>query len=265
KDIWKNENKLSTGALWIEFLRFYTEQFNYEEHIVTIRQIEPLLKCEKGWFRQTIAIEDPFELSHNLAGGLSPRNWIVIRRVFIRARQQFGVQPEHIDISNPDMLFIEETLFNIDDLCPTNAPKRCEWCKGPYHIRKRCPKLAALANENEKKKRTTNYNEQQSYMNNHSTYLSNNVQDNIRYYNNTRNGYNQPKSAPPNQRPFQYAVNEKSREFHNSFEQSTNNSRRSYPYNHYRKECYICKSTEHLKAECPSQKKHAVQQQKFSS
>jgi DNA polymerase sigma len=61
-------------------LRFYTEQFNYDEHVVTIRQTEPLLKHEKGWFRQTIAIEDPFELSHNLAGGLSPRsiliNWL---------------------------------------------------------------------------------------------------------------------------------------------------------------------------------------------
>jgi terminal uridylyltransferase len=72
--MWKTENRLSTGALWIEFLRFYTEQCNYEEHVVTIRQIEPLFKHEKGWFRQTIAIEDPFELSHNLAGGLSPRS-----------------------------------------------------------------------------------------------------------------------------------------------------------------------------------------------
>ena len=60
KQRWKKENNLSTGALWIEFLRFYTEQFNYEDHVVTIRQSEPLLKQEKGWFRQTIAIEDPF-------------------------------------------------------------------------------------------------------------------------------------------------------------------------------------------------------------
>ena len=74
KDLWKNENTLSTGALWVEFLRYYTEQCNYEEHVVTIRQKKPLLKHEKGWFRQTIAIEDPFELSHNLAGGLSPRS-----------------------------------------------------------------------------------------------------------------------------------------------------------------------------------------------
>jgi terminal uridylyltransferase len=65
---------LSVGALWIEFLRFYTEQFNYDEHVVSIRQKAPLLKHEKGWFRQSIAIEDPFELSHNLAGGLSVRS-----------------------------------------------------------------------------------------------------------------------------------------------------------------------------------------------
>lgn len=78
--MWKNENKLSIGALWIEFLRFYTEQFNYE-HVVTIRQIEPLLKYEKGWFRQTIAIEDPFELSHNLAGGLSVKSKVFIEFV----------------------------------------------------------------------------------------------------------------------------------------------------------------------------------------
>ncbi len=82
KQKWKTENKLSTGALWIEFLRFYTEQFNYDEHVVTIRQKEPLLKHEKGWFRQTIAIEDPFELSHNLAGGLSPRSIHIKDSVF---------------------------------------------------------------------------------------------------------------------------------------------------------------------------------------
>ncbi|CAF1121495.1 unnamed protein product [Rotaria sp. Silwood1] len=264
KDIWKNENKLSSGALWIEFLRFYTEQFNYDEHIVTIRQIEPLTKQEKGWFRQTIAIEDPFELSHNLAGGLSPRNWIIIRRVFIRARQQFAIQPENVNISNPDMSSIEETLFNIDDLCPTNAPKRCEWCRGPYHIRKRCPKLASLANENEKKKRTTNYTTQQHYMNNHSTYLSNKSRDYVQS-NNNGNGYQQPKSAPPNQRPFQYTTNEKRRDFHNSLDEPTNNSHRSHQHNQFRKECYICNSTDHLKAQCPLQQKNTVQRQKLSS
>ena len=86
-----------------------------------------MLKHEKGWFRQTVAIEDPFELSHNLAGGLSIRSntcrcllnmylfdcrsdWTLIRRVFIRARQQFGLQAKDIDISKPDMQMIEVRL-----------------------------------------------------------------------------------------------------------------------------------------------------------
>ncbi|CAF1357778.1 unnamed protein product [Rotaria sp. Silwood1] len=63
-------NKLSSGELWIELLRYYTELFDYEKNIVTIRQYEPLSRLEKGWFRQTIAIEDPFILTHNLADTL---------------------------------------------------------------------------------------------------------------------------------------------------------------------------------------------------
>ncbi len=42
-------------------------------------------------------------------------DWTIIRRVFIRARQQFGVQHKDIDIKKPDMLTIEviSILFNI--------------------------------------------------------------------------------------------------------------------------------------------------------
>ncbi len=96
---------------------------------MTIRQSQPLSKHEKGWFRQTVSIEDPFELSHNLAGGLSIRSerfdfnliliefchsdWTMIRRVFIRARQQFGLQAKDIDISKPDMQVIEVRISSI--------------------------------------------------------------------------------------------------------------------------------------------------------
>jgi DNA polymerase sigma len=62
---------MTTGELWIEFLRYYTERFDYKNNIVTIRQIEPLRRDEKGWFNPTIAIEDPFILTHNLADRLS--------------------------------------------------------------------------------------------------------------------------------------------------------------------------------------------------
>ncbi|CAF4221630.1 unnamed protein product, partial [Adineta steineri] len=55
------------GALWIVFLRYYTQDFNYKKRIVTIRQYEPLLRVDKKWYSDIIAIEDPFELYRNLA------------------------------------------------------------------------------------------------------------------------------------------------------------------------------------------------------
>ncbi|UJR23877.1 hypothetical protein I4U23_026849 [Adineta vaga] len=273
-NLWKNENHLSVGALWIEFLRFYTEQFNYDEHVVTIRQKEPLSKHEKGWFRQTIAIEDPFELSHNLAGGLSVRNWTMIRRVFIRARQQFGLQSKHIDISNPDMNFIESTLFNVDDLCPTNAPKRCSECKGPYHIRKRCPKLITLANEKERLKRANNLQQQQQQVSMNTPYSifpnisPNNSQYsfNSQYYYQT-NGYTYPYPIVSQQRTWiQPYSNEQpiiypAMPYHSigQQQQQSNNSNRFYYSNNQRRICFICKSPNHLKAQCPQIQSHTVQ------
>ncbi|CAF0768557.1 unnamed protein product [Rotaria sordida] len=265
-DLWKNENKLSIGELWIQFLRFYTEQFNYDERIVTIRQIEPLLKYEKGWFRQTIAIEDPFELNHNLAGGLSIRNWTTIRRVFIRARQQFGLQSKDVDISKPDMQFIETILFNINDLCPTNAPKRCPECKELYHIRKRCPKLISLANEKEKLKRVNIPEQQQQQQilinNQYESYpniSTNNSQYSLypQYYYST-NGYQYPYQAIPHQRIWtQPYSNERpiiypnfSYQLNQQQQQQTNNSKRLFYSNNQRRKCFICGSPNHIKAQC---------------
>ncbi|CAF1267106.1 unnamed protein product [Adineta steineri] len=279
-NLWKNENKLSVGALWIEFLRFYTEQFNYDEHIVTIRQKIPLLKYEKGWFRQTISIEDPFELSHNLAGGLSVRNWTSIRRVFIRARQQFGLQPKDIDLSMPDMQFIEISLFNINDPYSTNAPKRCPECKGPYHIRKRCPKLITLADEKERLKRMAiseqQQQQQQQYvlMNNHyPIYFNNSPNNNSQFSVNSQyyypiHGYQYPFQVIPqqriwtqpysNERPivyqnFNYYSNDQQQQ------QQINNSNRINYSNNPRKKCYVCGSSNHLKAQCSQIQTNTIQ------
>ena len=89
---------LSAGELWLEFLRYYTEIFDYENNVVTIRQLQPLRRVEKGWFRQTIAIEDPFILTHNLADQLSLQsrslniNFIFRNTIFNR----MGTDSSHI-------------------------------------------------------------------------------------------------------------------------------------------------------------------------
>ncbi|CAF4222956.1 unnamed protein product, partial [Adineta steineri] len=109
KQVWINKNGpnvLTSAELWIAFLRYYTEQFNYRENIVTIRQLQPLNRHEKGWFHQTIAIEDPFILTHNLADRLSLQKWALIRRVFVRARAQFGTPWNDIDIRQNKLSWI---------------------------------------------------------------------------------------------------------------------------------------------------------------
>ena len=42
--------------------------------VVSIRQSRPLTKFEKMWNSPCIAIEDPFELSHNLGAGISRKS-----------------------------------------------------------------------------------------------------------------------------------------------------------------------------------------------
>ena len=48
--------------------------FNYRQQVVCIRQHKPLYRLEKMWTDRPIAIEDPFNLNHNLGSGISMRS-----------------------------------------------------------------------------------------------------------------------------------------------------------------------------------------------
>ncbi|CAF1521748.1 unnamed protein product [Adineta ricciae] len=129
RQVWINKygpNTLTTGELWIAFLRYYADQFDYEKHVVAIRQIEPLTRDEKGWFHRTIAIEDPFILTHNLAERLSLQKWTFIRRVFIRAKIQFSTQLNDTTIHQYKLGWIQKYLFDVNFLCPERIYKPVE-------------------------------------------------------------------------------------------------------------------------------------------
>ncbi|UJR11522.1 hypothetical protein I4U23_015703 [Adineta vaga] len=126
KRVWINKNgpnSLTTGELWLEFLRYYIEQFDYEKNVVTIRQFEPLKRYEKGWFNPTIAIEDPFILTHNLADKLSLMNWTIIRRVFIRARTYFCSELRELIVQQHQykLSWFQQYFFDVNILCPERA------------------------------------------------------------------------------------------------------------------------------------------------
>ncbi|CAF0858279.1 unnamed protein product [Adineta steineri] len=131
KQIWnkKNEpNTMSSGALWIAFLRYYTQDFNYKKRIVTIRQYEPLLRVDKKWYSDIIAIEDPFELHRNLAEYIRVKEWTIIRNVLVRVRDHFCFQPANIIMMDLNMSSIQEHFFNINELNRKSSPESLQTC-----------------------------------------------------------------------------------------------------------------------------------------
>ena len=76
RDVWPylGENRQSVGTLWLGFLDYYARCFDDKNEVVCIRQSRPLSKFEKMWNSPCIAIEDPFDLSHNLGAGISRKS-----------------------------------------------------------------------------------------------------------------------------------------------------------------------------------------------
>jgi terminal uridylyltransferase len=86
-------NEQSTGALLMGFFRYFNEVFDFENEVVCVRGPEPLTKAAKNWTDRKMAIEDPFELDHNLVKGVSGKNLLLVVEFFRRARLHFGLSP----------------------------------------------------------------------------------------------------------------------------------------------------------------------------
>ncbi|CAF0986945.1 unnamed protein product [Adineta steineri] len=148
KEIWneKNEpNTMSSGALWIAFLRYYTQDFNYTKRIVTIRQYEPLLRVDKRWYGNIIAIEDPFELYRNLGDHLQLQEWTTVRNVLMRVRDHFCSQPANIIMMDLDMSSIQEHFFSINELNRKSSPESLQTCNNTVNIDEQSEKLMSSA------------------------------------------------------------------------------------------------------------------------
>ena len=76
KDVWTGlgKNNMSVAELWLGFLSFYAVEFDDTRQVICTRMSRPLSKFEKMWNSPCIAIEDPFDLSHNLGAGISRKS-----------------------------------------------------------------------------------------------------------------------------------------------------------------------------------------------
>ena len=71
---------MTVGELWMGFLNFYADATEFDDArlVVCTRMSRHLSKFEKMWNSPCIAIEDPFDLNHNLGAGISRKSKFTI-------------------------------------------------------------------------------------------------------------------------------------------------------------------------------------------
>ncbi|XP_061116919.1 terminal uridylyltransferase 7 [Conger conger] len=132
-------NTESVGQLWLGLLCFYTEEFDFREHVVCIRRRLPLTTFKKQWTSKYIAIEDPFDLNHNLGAGLSRRMTNFIMKAFINGRRVFGSPVKGFPPEYPSIMeyFFDPEVLTEGELAPND--RCCRICGKIGHFMKDCP------------------------------------------------------------------------------------------------------------------------------
>uniref|UniRef100_A0A0M3KHX9 CCHC-type domain-containing protein n=1 Tax=Anisakis simplex TaxID=6269 RepID=A0A0M3KHX9_ANISI len=128
--------------LWFGFLDYFSQRFDFASEVIQIRRREPISKLDKGWQGRPIAIEDPFELQHNLSSGVHLRTMIYIQRSFIRSRDHFG--RIRLPVRPLNDYTIDTFLNNLFSACHVNsgpplARNCCHRCKQIGHFVENCP------------------------------------------------------------------------------------------------------------------------------
>lgn len=147
-------NKEAVGELWLGLLRFYTEDFDFREHVVCIRQHDRLTTFNKQWTSKYIAIEDPFDLNHNLGAGLSRKMINFIMKAFINSRKVFGTPLSVIPVQYPSTMeyFFDPDVLTEGEVAPND--RCCRICGKIGHFMKDCPLRKRSRHRHDSEKRT---------------------------------------------------------------------------------------------------------------
>ncbi|XP_066567157.1 terminal uridylyltransferase 7 [Amia ocellicauda] len=133
------KNTESVGELWLGLLQFYTEEFDFKEHVICIRRKKLLTTFKKQWTSKYIVIEDPFDLNHNLGAGLSRRMTNFIMKAFINGRRVFGspVKVFPSEYTSEMEYFFDPEVLTEGELAPND--RCCRICGKIGHFMKDCP------------------------------------------------------------------------------------------------------------------------------
>uniref|UniRef100_A0A6Q2X007 CCHC-type domain-containing protein n=1 Tax=Esox lucius TaxID=8010 RepID=A0A6Q2X007_ESOLU len=130
-------NMESVGALWLGLLQFYTETFDFREHVISIRQRAALTTFNKQWTSKYIVIEGHFKLDVSLSFSLLVTNFIM--KAFINGRRVFGTPVKNYPAEYPSPMeyFFDPEVLTGGELAPND--RCCRICGKIGHFMKDCP------------------------------------------------------------------------------------------------------------------------------
>ncbi|XP_049651639.1 terminal uridylyltransferase 7 isoform X3 [Accipiter gentilis] len=242
------KNTESIGQLWLGLLRFYTEEFDFKEHVICIRRKNLLTTFKKQWTSKYIVIEDPFDLNHNLGAGLSRKMTNFIMKAFINGRRVFGTPVKIFPKEYPSKMeyFFDPEVLTEGELAPND--RCCRTCGKIGHFMKDCPMRRKLRRhrdyEDIKNQRYTESKEKRSKEEKETQTKTTEKESSIKE--------GKLYLCTPQKRKLARVVVETGRE--KTPRQSAEKWKRLEDRDIREKRCFICGREGHIKKECPQYK-----------
>ncbi|NXP07935.1 TUT7 uridylyltransferase, partial [Thinocorus orbignyianus] len=242
------KNTESVGQLWLGLLRFYTEEFDFKEHVICIRRKNLLTTFKKQWTSKYIVIEDPFDLNHNLGAGLSRKMTNFIMKAFINGRRVFGTPIKIFPKEYPSKMeyFFDPEVLTEGELAPND--RCCRICGKIGHFMKDCPMRRKLRRrrdyEDTKNQRYSESKEKRSKEDKETQSKTTEKESSIKE--------GKLHLCTPQKRKLARVIVETGRE--KSPKQSAEKWKRLEDRDLREKRCFICGREGHIKKECPQYK-----------
>ena len=145
KDVWpvgfgRNKNQESLLELFFGFLKYYGQEFDFENNVITCRTSGTVTRKEKNWdkqSKQSLAIEDPFLINRNLS---CERHHSVFYCIVSCFRATYNHLISRVTFFDPRFTKLSaeiEALFDFNQLCPFHD-------KTVLKFRCKCGKLLPL-------------------------------------------------------------------------------------------------------------------------